>query len=145
MSIFAERIIPTFYTQKKQYPTGIAFLWRKGWDTAAGGVLTALRPKRPAFWYPFRTFLLRTIIYRFLYAKTLSGFESHLFFMHKKSNTLRYCFFGGKDGIRTHGCFHITAFPMLRLQPLGHLSKAEIILSYTTLFVKSFLKPLNKY
>ena len=85
MSIFAERIIPTFYIQKKQHPMGIAFLWRKGWDTAAGGVLTALRPKRPAFWYPFRTFLLKTIIYRFLYAKTLSGFESHLFLCTKKA------------------------------------------------------------
>ena len=37
-------------------------------------------------WYPSRTFLLKTILNRFLYAKTLSGFESPLF--KQKNNTL---------------------------------------------------------
>ena len=35
---------------------------------------------------------------------------------------------GGEDEIRTHGCVNITAFPMLRLRPLGHLSKQPAFL-----------------
>lgn len=35
---------------------------------------------------------------------------------------------GGEDGIRTHGrLLTVTAFPMLRLQPLGHLSERIIV------------------
>ena len=34
--------------------------------------------------------------------------------------------YGGEEEIRTLGCVNITAFPMLRLRPLGHLSITEL-------------------
>lgn len=48
------------------------------------------------------------------------------------------CFnYGRKEGIRTLESLHFTRVPGVLLQPLGHLSKSEIIAKFLKIMQKS--------
>ena len=47
-------------------------------------------PTKTRFWYPSHTFLLKTILNRFLNAKTLLGFKSLLYAKKKKTHSVLF-------------------------------------------------------
>ena len=65
------------------------FVWCRWWESANFVVSPARRPKSFAFQYPSPIFLLKTIINRFLNAKTLSGFDS--LSLKNKDTACRQC------------------------------------------------------